>query len=181
AALWLQELQRAQVEARQYEYVPLPRIQACGAVERGADLFRTLVVFENYPMDDEAAAAHGLRLRRLAGTEATNYPLNLIAYAGDDLSYTLAYDAALYDEATAGRLCGRLEALLGSLAAADGGTPVSAVGMLTEAEAEQTVRGWNDTSEELTYRQLDERANRLAHHLVALGAGRGSLVGLCLE
>ncbi|MFC9019239.1 amino acid adenylation domain-containing protein, partial [Streptomyces albidoflavus] len=210
AAVWLQELQRAQVEARQYEYVPLPRIQACGAVERGADLFRTLVVFENYPMDDEAAAAHGLRLRRLAGTEATNYPLNLIAYAGDDLSYTLAYDAALYDEATAGRLCGRLEALLGSLAAADGGTPVSAVGMLTEAEAEQTVRGWNDTAEELpeasvpelfaarvrehpdavavtdageelTYRQLDERANRLAHHLVALGAGRGSLVGLCLE
>ncbi|WP_037842777.1 non-ribosomal peptide synthetase [Streptomyces sp. NRRL F-6628] len=210
AAVWLQALQRAQVEARQYEYVPLPRIQACGAVERGADLFRTLVVFENYPMDDEAAAAHGLRLRRLAGTEATNYPLNLIAYAGDDLSYTLAYDAALYDEATAGRLCGRLEALLVSLAAADGGTPVSAVGMLTEAEAEQTVRGWNDTAEELpeasvpelfaarvrehpdavavtdageelTYRQLDERANRLAHHLVALGAGRGSLVGLCLE
>ncbi len=210
AAVWLQALQRAQVEARQYEYVPLPRIQACGDVERGADLFRTLVVFENYPMDDEAAAAHGLRLRRLAGTEATNYPLNLIAYAGDDLSYTLAYDAALYDEATAGRLCGRLEALLGSLAAADGGTPVSAVGMLTEAEAEQTVRGWNDTAEELpeasvpelfaarvrehpdavavtdageelTYRQLDERANRLAHHLVALGAGRGSLVGLCLE
>ncbi|MFJ8329972.1 amino acid adenylation domain-containing protein [Streptomyces sp. NPDC094437] len=210
AAAWLHEIQRAQVEARQYEYVPLPRIQACGAVERGADLFRTLVVFENYPMDDEAADAHGLRLRRLAGTEATNYPLNLIAYAGDDLSYSLAYDAALYDEATAKRLCERLEALLGSLAAADDGTLVSAVGMLTEAEAEQTVRGWNDTAEELpeasvpelfaarvrehpdavavadareelTYRELDERANRLARHLVALGAGRGSLVGLCLK
>ncbi|MER5747007.1 amino acid adenylation domain-containing protein [Streptomyces sp. NPDC002225] len=207
---WLQELQRTQVEARQYEYVPLPRIQACGAVGRGADLFRTLVVFENYPMDEEAAAAHGLRLRRLAGTEATHYPLNLIAYAGDDLSYTLAYDAELYEEATAELLCGRLEALLGSLAAADGDMPVSAVAMLTGAEAEQTVRDWNDTAEELpgasvpelfaarvrehpdavavtgadeelTYRELDERANRLAHHLVALGAGRDTPVGLCLE
>ncbi len=90
---WLAELQRAQVEARQYEYVPLPHVQACGDVERGEELFRTLVVFENYPMDDAAAAAHGLRVRGLTGTEATNYPLNLIAYGGDGLAYTLAYDA----------------------------------------------------------------------------------------
>src|SRR5262249_31748011 len=33
----------------------------------------------------------------------------------------------------------------------------------------------------LTYRQLNERANQLAHHLHALGAGPGHLVGLCLN
>ncbi len=33
----------------------------------------------------------------------------------------------------------------------------------------------------LTHRELDERANRLAHHLAALGAGPGSLVGLSVE
>ncbi|MFG2634714.1 AMP-binding protein [Streptomyces sp. NPDC048362] len=33
----------------------------------------------------------------------------------------------------------------------------------------------------LTHRELDERANRLAHHLVSLGAGPGSLVGLSVE
>lgn len=32
----------------------------------------------------------------------------------------------------------------------------------------------------LTHRELDERANRLAHHLTGLGAGPGSLVGLSL-
>jgi amino acid adenylation domain-containing protein len=33
----------------------------------------------------------------------------------------------------------------------------------------------------LTYRELEERANRLAHRLRGLGIGRGALVGVCLD
>ena len=33
----------------------------------------------------------------------------------------------------------------------------------------------------LSYRQLDERSNRLAHHLITLGVMRGDLIGLCME
>ena len=33
----------------------------------------------------------------------------------------------------------------------------------------------------LTYRQLNERANQLAHYLQSLGVGPETLVGICVE
>jgi amino acid adenylation domain-containing protein len=36
-------------------------------------------------------------------------------------------------------------------------------------------------ADRLTYRELDVRANQLAHHLHGLGIGRGALVGICLD
>ncbi|MGP3689020.1 amino acid adenylation domain-containing protein [Streptomyces sp. IBSNAI002] len=35
--------------------------------------------------------------------------------------------------------------------------------------------------ERVTYAELNERANRFAHHLLGLGAGRGSVIGVCLD
>ena len=35
--------------------------------------------------------------------------------------------------------------------------------------------------ERLTYRELNRRANQLAHHLQALGVGPETLVGICVD
>ncbi|MFI9201169.1 amino acid adenylation domain-containing protein [Streptomyces sp. NPDC053048] len=36
-------------------------------------------------------------------------------------------------------------------------------------------------AERLTFAELNARANRFSHHLIALGAGRGSVIGVCLD
>src|SRR6185295_18259940 len=48
---WLQQLQGAQAEMRQYEYSPLVEVQGWSEVARGLPLFESLLVFENYPID----------------------------------------------------------------------------------------------------------------------------------
>ncbi|MFJ6727418.1 amino acid adenylation domain-containing protein, partial [Streptomyces sp. NPDC091281] len=119
------------------------------------------------------------------------------------------YSTALFDDPTAARLAGHLTVLLAG-AAESPGSPLTTMPLLTDSEFEQVVRGWNDTAREVsgdtfpelyaaqvaarpeaiavidehgsaTYRELDERANRIAHHLIALGTGRDQLVGLCVE
>ncbi|MHB8243494.1 MAG: non-ribosomal peptide synthetase [Solirubrobacteraceae bacterium] len=102
---------------------------------------------------------------------------------------------------------GHLRTLLGA-SLANPSTPVAELPLLTEAERDELLVDFNDTAapyphaclheliaeqsrstpetvaieineEQLTYRELDSRANQLAHHLVELGVGPEALVGIC--
>ncbi|MCA1697138.1 MAG: condensation domain-containing protein, partial [Actinobacteria bacterium] len=59
---WLRELQAAQSESRRFDFVSLAQLRTWSGVPGGVNLFDSIVIFENYPINDEAAAAHGLRL-----------------------------------------------------------------------------------------------------------------------
>lgn len=120
------------------------------------------------------------------------------------------YSSDLFTEATIRRLAGHFQMLLESIVA-DPQQPIAELPLLMEAERDQLLVGWNQTQtdyprdkrihhlfeaqverapdaialvfaeQQLTYRQLNERANQLAHHLQALGVGPDTLVGLRIE
>jgi len=177
---WLRELQDGQAESRRFDFVP-----------QRANLFDSILVFENYPITD-------LRMRDLHGIESTNYPLAVVAYPGECLEFGFGYDPDLFDAATVERLAENLLILLDELTHGD--RPVESVPMITDAQRRQVIADWNDTGTEipdgtipdlfarqvartpdaiavvadgteLTYAELDRRANRLAHRLVELGVG----------
>ncbi len=119
----------------------------------------------------------------------------------------LDYATDLFDHRTAEALAERLVRLLESVTA-DPGQPVRKADILGQAEREQLLAGWNDTTRSLaplplaalfearvarspdavalacpaqmTYAELNARANRLARHLVKLGAGPEQVVGLAV-
>ncbi|MFG3137267.1 amino acid adenylation domain-containing protein [Streptomyces sp. NPDC048211] len=81
------------------------------------ELFDTLAVFENYPMDDEALRTAqrglpGLAVTGFSGTDAAHYPLTLTIAPGDTLRITFGYRAAVLDREEVARTVARLRGLL---------------------------------------------------------------------
>jgi amino acid adenylation domain-containing protein len=205
---WLQSLQRAQAEARQHHAVSLAQVQACADVPEGSDLFDSIVVYENYPIDEQTAAAHDLRLRELHALEKANYPLSVVASPGPSLRLDVGYDPALFDAATVERITGHLRHAL-DIIATDPTRSLTEIDILTEAERRRVLVEWNDTTRSvapatlgelfearvrqmpdapavisdgggLSYEELDRRANQLAHLLIQRGAGPERVVALAL-
>ncbi|MEU8587398.1 non-ribosomal peptide synthase/polyketide synthase [Streptomyces sp. NPDC048664] len=206
---WLRRLQRDQSEDRRFDQVPLNRMHAFTALPERVGLFDSIVVFENYPVDDGLAAAHGLGLRDLRGVETTNYPLGLVAYPGTELTLRLGYDPELFDADTVHRLAEHLTTLLAGMAATPERAPAR-LPMLTAERREQVLRTWNDTAtartgatvaglfadqvrrtpdavaldagdQHLTYRELDARSAELAARLAALGVRGERPVGVLMD
>ncbi|MER7491263.1 non-ribosomal peptide synthase/polyketide synthase [Streptomyces pharetrae] len=206
---WLARLQEEQSEDRRHDHVPLHRMAAYTDLPERAALFDSIVVFENYPVDDDLAAAHGLRLTGLDGIETTNYPLSLVAYPGPELALRLGYDPDLFDAPTVERMAEYLTVLLEGFAATPRRTPAR-LPLLTAARREQVLHAWNDTAtgapavttadlfaaqaertpdavallagtERLTYRELDARAAALAVRLAATGVRPEAAVGVLMD
>ena len=150
------------------------------------------------------------RLEAIGGESAkVDLDFGLTENAGR-LSGSIQYATDLFDAETIDRLVGHWGVLLEAIVA-DPGQRISQLPLLTEAERHQLLVQWNDTAveyprdrcihqlfeaqverspgatalvyedQQLTYGELNARANRLAHHLRSLGVGPGVLVGVCLE
>ena len=145
--------------------------------------------------------------REFSVLSRTNYPLSLLVEPGPDLMLRIVYDATRFDGEAVKRMLGHLEMILSSMVT-DSSQTLSQVSLLTAAERQQLISDWNSTDEkyqshlcvhhlfqqqaaaspeavavvfedqQLTYLQLNERANQLARYLRALGVGPETLVGI---
>ena len=122
----------------------------------------------------------------------------------------VVYSTDLYEAATIERMMGHFVSLLAGIVA-DADQTIGQLPLLTAGERQQLLVEWNDTAvdypsdlcvhelfeqqvektpdavavvfedQQLTYRELNARANQLAHHLRSQGVGPETLVGLCVE
>ncbi|HSF43790.1 MAG TPA: amino acid adenylation domain-containing protein [Thermoanaerobaculia bacterium] len=174
-----------------------------------APLFQAMFVLQNAPFED--LEIRDLHLRPVSGTGTlAKFDLSLaLAEHEGGLIGTADHATDLFDAATIDRLIGHYERLLAGMVEAPE-RPVGELGLLTPEEALQ-LRAWNETAaaypfdrplhawiedqvdrapsavavlfegEELSYQELDHRANRLARRLRALAVGPEVRVAVCLE
>ncbi|HYG08482.1 MAG TPA: amino acid adenylation domain-containing protein, partial [Pyrinomonadaceae bacterium] len=138
------------------------------------------------------------------------FPLTLmVAENGEELAASFEYDTDLFDELTIERLASHFQILLAALAA-DPHQPISVPALISEAERRELLFEFNDTARdyqphtslhhmfeaqaertphavalvhdttEITYRELNQRADRLAQHLRRLGLPLEHPVAVCL-
>ncbi|MBW4611883.1 MAG: amino acid adenylation domain-containing protein [Desmonostoc vinosum HA7617-LM4] len=174
-----------------------------------APLFGVMFVFENAPMPD--LELPGLVLQPLEiNTKAAKFDLTLyMVETQEGLTASLEYNSDLFDAATITRMLGHFQTLLEGICV-DTNQHLSDLPLLTPTEQQQLLVTWNNTqanypnqcihelfaaqveqspdavavifeNEQLTYRELNTRANQLAHYLQQLGIGAGVLVGICIE
>jgi thioesterase domain-containing protein/SAM-dependent methyltransferase/acyl carrier protein len=199
---WLSGLLREQVQAREYEHTPLDQVKSWTAVPPDRPLFESIQGLENYPMTGSRFRTGSVAIREIDTFEQTNYPLSFLAIPDEQLWLQLWYDALRFTPATAEAVLRMAEALVRELAA-DPDRTVGEVLALVAARhrpprrpeppdlpVPQLVAYWAGVAPDrtavrsggarLTYRQLDRRANQVAHALRDAGAGPGTRVGLAL-
>ena len=143
--------------------------------------------------------------------ETTKYDLTLtLSEIGGVVKGGVQYNADLFEAVTIERMIGHLVVLLEDVARRSE-VRIRRLQILGEEERMQILEEWNRTEkdypgerclhelfegqakrspeaiavasgdEQVTYRELNERANRLAHYLMRLGIGPEQVVGICLE
>ena len=106
----LERIQQSQARMMAFQQVGLGRIQRLAGV---AQLFDTLLVYENYPMNHTAftAPSQELRMSAAEGRDAVHFPLSLLVVPGERLSLRLRYDPALFSPGRVQALMDQIEAL----------------------------------------------------------------------
>ncbi|MEO1180081.1 MAG: condensation domain-containing protein, partial [Cyanobacteria bacterium J06636_28] len=205
----LKQLQQDLQDLQGYSYMPLVEIQRLSEISHN-NLFDTLVIIENYPIDQTLRNyQQTLPIQNIIANERTNYPLTLVVMPEQQLSLNFACDRALFTADSIERLGHHFELILQAIIT-DSSAPVATLPMVTDAE-QQLLTQWNHTATDyaqetcihqlfeqqvdqtpeatavisgdtqLTYQELNQRANQLAHHLQGLGVGPDTLVGICVE
>ncbi|QDQ25470.1 amino acid adenylation domain-containing protein [Chitinimonas arctica] len=208
-AATLKHTHAALAQLLRHEHAPLVLAQRCSAVPAGTPLFTSLLNYRYSAQAQAPDMGEGIAF--LSGHERTNYPLALaIDDLGEGFALTAQVSDRIDPQRICDLMETALHGLVLALRDTPQ-LAVQAIDVLPERERVQVLESWNDTAadysrehcvhqlfeaqvartpdavaveygrKQLGYRELNARANRLAHYLRAQGAGPDSLVALAVE
>lgn len=170
-------------------------------------LFQVMLVLQNTPV--ETARFSGLEVSPIPIDSGTS-KFDLTLFVSEHGGILVEYSTDLFEAETIRRTLGHYQTLLEGIVS-NPEQRLSDLPLLTGKERQQLLVEWNQTAsdyprdkcihqlfeaqvartpeavavvfenEQLTYRELNQRANQLARHLQAHGVQSGAMVGICVE
>jgi glycopeptidolipid biosynthesis protein len=114
----LDQLQSAQNDTLEHQHLALREIHRITGQKQ---LFDTLFVYENYPIDTAAlSGVHELAITDVTAREYNHYPLAVQAQPGHELRLRIEYDTDVFDTASIASLIGRFKRVLVAMTADSG-------------------------------------------------------------
>ena len=173
-------------------------------------LFQVMFILQNTPMSDLELSGVTLSPVKTEGSVST-FDLTLeLTSTNEGLIADWEYNTDLFDASTIARMAEHFEMLLTDIST-NPDRQISHLSLLTTSEQQQLLWDWNDTQadylqdlcihqlfegqvektpdavalvsedQQLSYRELNAKANQLAHYLKKLGVKSEVLVGICVE
>ncbi|MDK8180277.1 non-ribosomal peptide synthetase [Paenibacillus sp. UMB4589-SE434] len=202
-----------------YDYVSLAEIQNQSEVK--SDLISSLLVFENYPIDEKQLNEEILKNKDIKILnsvfvlphqliEGTNYNLTLVVNQDDTTSINFIYNKNAYSEEGISKIIAGFDAVVTQIIE-NRHISIKDIEIVDDEDKHRILHEFNHTQsqypkdksivqlfeeqvekvpnhtaliyqdEHVTYDELNERANRLAHHLRQKGVGKNVLVGIIGE
>ena len=205
---WLAQLQNQQITSRQFQYTPLKKIKTWTGIKE--DLFDSLLVFENYPVDEMLSEnTWSVAIENANFSEQTNYPLTILIGQSGDISINFQYNPTVISGDNVEKIRGHFKSILDQIISG-ASNKISDLTLLTQPEQEQLLNEFAGATtdyshadvikmlqdkakahpnkacilhgtERITYQAFNQRVNRLSHYLQSKGVKKDVLVGVYMN
>ncbi|KAF9151364.1 hypothetical protein BGX20_005428, partial [Mortierella sp. AD010] len=198
-------------ELLEHEHASLALAQRCSSVPSGTPLFSSLLNYRHNSAETGVVSSNIEGMEMLDGQERTNYPFTISIEDGGDTLGLTAQAVKQFDPSHICEYMQQALQSLSCALDHTPNTQVRYLEILPAVERETLLRSWNATEvdysehqfihqlfesraeeypdsiavvfedQEITYRDLNVRANSLAHYLIDLGVKPDSLVAICVS
>ena len=199
----LKKVRKVSLDAFAHQDLPFEALVEALHMEREMDrspIFQVMFVYEKLNASSTSI-----------DNKTAKFDLTLFMYEEPDgIEGKIEFNTDLFDEDTIERMIGHYKTLLKGIVD-NPDQAIDALPLLTAQEEQQLLRDWTDTvtlyprdttidalfeaqvrstpqatavffeGDTLTYSELDQRANQLAHHLIQQGVLPGEIIGITLE
>ncbi|MGE5431356.1 MAG: condensation domain-containing protein, partial [Syntrophomonadaceae bacterium] len=208
---WLGNMQIEQAGQRKFEYCALTDIQGWSQIPREIPLFESIVVFENYPLSQALSRSKdNITIRDLKSHSRTNYPLTIVLGAGEEIAIEVAYDESRFREDDIKALLAHFKVLLSNVSQ-NAQKKLNEISILSPEEETKILTEFShgnlrnldftcipelfeliaskyaDTAAcrmndlEISYKDLNRKADRLASNLLHNGVTGDTIVALIAD